>query len=101
MKLIMITMLALITFSMNAHAGEEVDVQGILAIAKMTGACGIMDSMIKLQTSTKMPGGDEFVTRFWEVEAARLGMTVQEMSDQCDKATISYNELWSFAENSN
>jgi hypothetical protein len=55
-------------------AQNELSSQGILAIAKMAGACGILDSMIQMQKTTKMPGGDEFVTRFWSVEAARLGM---------------------------
>jgi len=60
---------------------DAISMQGILAAAKYAGACGILDSLIQFQKTTKMDGGDEFVARFWAVEAARLGLTVQELSD--------------------
>ena len=91
--------IALFLFSIfPVYAEDNTDVHGILAIAKFTGACGVMDSMINLQETTKLEGGDEFVLRFWKVEAARLGMTVQEFSKQCDDAVEAYNKLWNLAE---
>ncbi len=84
-----------------ANAEEPVEPQGVLAVAKMAGACGILDSMIDFQAKTKMNGGNEFVTRFWEVEAARLGMTVKQLSDQCNGAISSYDKLWNAIEKEN
>ena len=79
-------------------AQDELSSQGILSVAKMAGACGILDSMIQMQKTTKMPGGDEFVVRFWSVEAARLGMTVEQLSQQCDESIAAYGRLWDAAE---
>ncbi|MHB8764840.1 MAG: hypothetical protein ACYDA8_10980 [Deferrisomatales bacterium] len=80
-----------------SHAADDLSLQGLLSTAKMAGACGIMDSMIQLQKTTKLPGGDEFVARFWSVEAARLGYSVQQFSDTCNKSIEAYNRLWSAA----
>jgi hypothetical protein len=78
----------------SAHAGDPDGPQKMLSIAKMAGACGIMDSMIQLQNTTKMQGGEAFVTRFWSVEAARLGMTVAQLSETCTKSIQAYDQLW-------
>ncbi len=77
---------------------EELKPQGILAVAKIAGSCGILDEMIDFQKKTKLEGGNLFVTRFWETEAARRGMTVKEMSNQCDQAILSYDEMWKSVE---
>lgn len=86
------------TLALPAHAADDLSPQGLLSVAKMAGACGILDSMIQLQRTTKLPGGEEFVTRFWSVEAARLGYSVQQLSDVCNKTIDAYNRLWSAAE---
>ena len=65
----------------------------------MTGACGVLDSVIDFQSKTKMLGGNEFVARFWAVEAARLGYSVQELSDVCDRSITIYDRLWKDFEN--
>jgi hypothetical protein len=77
-----------------ARSQGSADPKGVLAIAKITGACGILDSMIHFQKTTRMPGGDEFVTRFWTVESARLGISVEQLSSRCNRATKAYNEMW-------
>jgi len=82
----------------HSPADESIDGQGILAIAKIAGACGILDSMIDFQAKTKMEGGDEFVTRFWQVEAARLGKTVEELSNTCNGAISTYDKFWDATE---
>jgi len=87
-----------IALMVPSHAADDLSPQGVLSVAKMAGACGILDSMIQLQKTTKLPGGDEFVTRFWSVEAARLGYSVQQLSDVCDKSIEVYNRLLSAAE---
>lgn len=77
---------------------DELSAQGLLSVAKVAGACGIMDSLIHFQKTTKMNGGDEFVARFWAVEATRLGMSVKQYSDQCSSAVNAYDRLWKAAE---
>jgi hypothetical protein len=79
---------------------EGLSPQGLLSVAKMAGACGIMDSLIHFQKTTKMNGGDDFVSRFWALEATRLGMTVQEYSSKCDSAVLAYDKLWKAGEES-
>ena len=71
--------------------------QTALATAKMAGACGILDQMIHFQKTTRIEGGDLFVTRFWETEAARLGMDVQGLSNLCDKSILTYESLFQTA----
>lgn len=81
-----------------ASAQSELSAQGMLVIAKMAGACGILDSMINFQKTTRMLGGDEFVARFWAVEATRLGLSVKELSDRCDQSIVAYDKLWKAGE---
>jgi hypothetical protein len=88
----------LVTLSTQSWAQNEgVSLQGILATAKYAGACGILDSLVHFQKTTKMDGGDELVSRFWSVEAARLGLTVQQLSDKCNKAICAYGKFWDIA----
>lgn len=79
---------------------QDQALQGVLATAKMAGACGIMDAIINFQRTTGMEGGDDFVIRFWELEAARLGKSVRELSEICDASVRSYEALWGAAERS-
>ncbi len=94
-----ITIVALaLTFSIPCWAKDDgISVQGMLATSKIAGACGILDSLIHFQKTTKMVGGDEFVTRFWSVEAARQGLTVQQLSERCNKAISAYGTFWNLA----
>ena len=78
----------------QVHANENPSSQEVLATAKIAGACGILDAMIHFQKTTKMNGGDEFVSRFWAVEAVRLGISVQQLSRKCDDAVIRYDKMW-------
>jgi hypothetical protein len=91
--------LALILVATTQSWAQEggVTVQGMLASAKYAGACGILDSLVHFQKTTKMDGGDEFVARFWTVEAARLGLTVQQLSDRCNEAITAYGKFWDIA----
>jgi hypothetical protein len=60
-----------LTHTSSVLATDDISAQEIMAVGKMTGACGILDSMINFQKTTRMEGGEAFVLRFWEVEAAR------------------------------
>lgn len=92
--------LALLVGGGVAHAQDDLSARGLLSVAKMAGACGVLDSMIQLQKTTKLPGGDDFVVRLWSTEAARLGLTVQQLSEKCNQSVAAYNRLWSAAESS-
>lgn len=89
-----------LSFSIAAEEGA-IAPQAHLAIAKIAGACGIMDEMIDFQKKTKMEGGDEFVTRFWQTESARQGKTVEQVSDDCNRSITMYGQLWKAMEPQN
>ena len=72
------------------------DKQELMALSKFTGACGILDSLIVFQTTTKFEQGKEFVYRFWSVEAARLGMeSAEKLMEVCLEVVPKYDALWS------
>ena len=84
----------------NARAEQTSEFgQGLLSTAKIAGACGILDSLIHFQNTTKMNGGDEFVSRFWSLEATRLGISVEELSTRCNQALAAYDTYWNMLEN--
>jgi len=89
-----------LAFALSASTHAEEDLTGLqmLSVAKMAGACGILDSLIQFQKTTRLEGGEEFVTRFWSVEAARLGMSVQELSSNCNKSIEAYGKYWNALE---
>jgi len=91
---LLLVLAVLIFFTFQSQANDELSGQGFLSTAKMAGACGILGEMMHFQKNTKMQGGNEFVSRFWAAEAARLGLSMQEYSDRCDQAIISYDKLW-------
>jgi hypothetical protein len=77
---------------------EDVEVQGVLAMAKYAGFCGAVFGMISFQDSTQMPGGDAFLDRYLATEAARLGVTAKQLGDNCKKAISGYDRLYADAE---
>jgi len=93
-KFLVLTCVVALSLTAPTPAQTELSARGILATAKFAGACGILDSVINFQKTTRMPGGDDFVTRFWVVEAARLGLSVQALSDRCDQSIMAYDKLW-------
>lgn len=42
-------------------AEDDLTMEGILALAKMSGACGIVKLQLDFQTSTAISGGDDFM----------------------------------------
>lgn len=98
---LILALAVLFFFTFQSKASDELSGQEFLAVAKMAGACGILDETIHFQKTTKMKGGDEFVSRFWATEAARLGLSMQEYSDRCDQAIISYDKLWKAMQSKN
>lgn len=63
----------------------------MLVLAKMAGACGIIKSMTAFQESTKLPGGDEFIARFMQLETARLNVSLESYLKTCVDSVAMYN----------
>lgn len=85
--------LALVLTMVSPTVLAQDELPKVLAVAKMAGACGILDQMVHFQGTTKLDGGNLFVTRFWATEAARLGMSTTELSETCDQAIRTYEQL--------
>jgi hypothetical protein len=83
-----------------AHAQSAIDPRGILAVAKITGACGVIKSMYDFQESTQMEGGDAFLARWLAMESARRGMTPEEVAQECNNSIDAYNNFSSAIEES-
>ncbi len=96
--LISVFLVALLAMPSIVRAEPDLGLRRVLSVAKFAGACGIMDEMINFQKKTKLNGGKNFVYRFWVAESARLGFTVEEMSDRCTKTIKSYDKFWSMGE---
>ena len=62
------------------------DVTAAVAAAKLTGACGVLQSLVNFETTTRMNGGDALIVRFVRMEVARLGMTVDDYFQSCKQA---------------
>jgi hypothetical protein len=80
--------------SLQGNAATDEETAALLVSAKMAGACGILDQLIDFQATTKMDGGDELVTRFWNTEAARLGLTLVDLSDTCTRSIKIYDAIF-------
>jgi hypothetical protein len=100
----MMFLLFLIPLVANAEESEkEADDQlvSMMVVAKATGMCGVLSQLVRFQETTKMKGGDEFVMRFLNTEAARLGHTVEFFIGQCPDIVEKYKgymELIGFKE---
>ncbi len=90
--IIFISMLA--ASSAGAFAqDDETRVMEMLMNAKFAGTCGALTQMLDFQKSTAMPGGEDFVVRFWQEETARLGMTPDQFAGRCKEVVTEYEEV--------
>ncbi len=85
-------------FACSAHASEESSLQDMILVSKMAGVCGVMQQMASFQSTTKMPGGSEFIERFWRTEFARLGKSQETFFKECEGSIAAYNQLWQESE---
>lgn len=86
-----VVLLVVLSTSASAKEVEENDsAVSMLVISKMTGLCGAISQMARFQESTKMNGGDEFLSRFVGTEVARLGFTSEQFIAFCKKSTETY-----------
>jgi len=85
-------------FAQSAHAEVATNPQGVLALSKLVGACGIVMQIIDFQAATKMDGGDEFVARFVKTETSRMGLTEEEFFKKCEQSAEAYQLLFNSME---
>ncbi len=100
----MMFLLFLIPLVANAEESEKEagdQLVSMMVVAKATGMCGVLSQLVRFQEATKMKGGDEFVMRFLNTEAVRLGYTVESYIGQCPDIVEKYKgymELIGFKE---
>lgn len=84
---------------LSAQAADNTPgAQDVLVLSKMAGVCGVMQQMVAFQQSTKMPGGDEFIARFWRTEFARLGKSQDQFIKECEGSIAAYEKFWNLSE---
>ena len=91
-----LSLLALLFTAFNVHSTESEQnnnkaVIEMMVVAKATGMCGVFGQLINFQETTKMQGGDDFIVRFLNTEAARLGHTLESLTGQCPGVVKKYN----------
>ena len=87
----------LLPLLLNAEEVEESkmnEIVSMMVVAKATGMCGVLSQLARFQETTKMKGGDEFIMRFLNTEAARLGHTVQSFVGQCPDIVKNIKAIW-------
>jgi hypothetical protein len=71
----------------------DLDLEELLATTKYAGFCGALKQLAAFQETTQMAGGDDLILRFTNTEAARLGVTVENMMQTCVGAVKVYNDF--------
>ena len=89
-KYILCFTLLLTTF---AKANEDLSIEQIMAISKISGSCGQLQSQIIFQEQTELKEGEKFVVRYWTTEAARLGHTLESYTAMCIEMLEKYATL--------
>jgi hypothetical protein len=93
MKILLFIVFIIGPLSVQAQSSDEEGNQAIiemLVVAKATGMCGVFNQLITFQQATKMEGGDDFLMRFLNTEAARLGLTLKALTGQCPEWVQTY-----------
>ena len=81
-----------LTFAKDEAAANNKAILDLMVTAKATGMCGVFSQMVNFQDATKMPGGDEFIVRFLNTEAARLGYSLEGFMEGCPKIVSKYKK---------
>lgn len=85
-------LLLLAVISATSMAKEENPAIDLMLVSKMTGVCGVMQGMAAFQKTTQMPGGSEFIERFWRTEFARLGKSQTQFLKECEQSMEMYRK---------
>ena len=95
MKTLIIAAFTIMILAASAKAQND-DKQAfkvMLVNAKIAGMCGTLKQLSAFQQATQMPGGNDFIVRFFNTEAARLGKNLQSLMGQCQNATKTHAEM--------
>lgn len=98
LRLLLLATTLLLAAQAPVHAEEGVSPQAVLAVANTAGECDVLYSMVEFQKQTTIQGGNEYVSKFWAAESAKLGLTVEQLSDRCNKSVVAYDKLLGSAE---
>lgn len=85
-------LLLIVAAGATAEANEGNAALDLMLISKMAGVCGVLQQMAAFQKSTQMPGGAEFVERFWRTEFARLGQSQDQFFRECEQSIDIYSK---------
>jgi hypothetical protein len=94
---ILATLVGLFGLASALAADSNSDARKMLSLSQMTGACRTMEQMVNFQKTARLPGGDEFIGKFWAAEFARQGITRATFLDECERSLAAYDELWAIA----
>lgn len=97
LRIIAFGLLSAFCFAATAQEAGEVTIEGTLVLAKTAGLCITLDEMISFQKELQFADGNDFVTRFWMVTAAKWGMGIEEFSDYCNRVMTSYQRVFDAA----
>lgn len=87
------SLLFILFISTNSFANKNSELENILIVSKVTGTCGVFKQLSYFQSTTQMKGGDEFLVRFFNTEATRLGKTLPQMLEECNESVRLYTSL--------
>ena len=90
-------------FSTHSFAQEQTESGAdyalqLMSLGKLTGNCGIFRAQVVFQEETVLDNGDEFLSRYWTMEAARLGKTLEEYVQYCLTYMNEYTEQYELIE---
>jgi len=96
----LLTLLLFVTVASLPARAQGVSPQSVLMIANVAGECDVLYSMVEFQKKNNINGGQEYVAKFWASESAKMGLTVEQLSERCSKASAAYEKLSSTASSS-
>lgn len=96
-KIMFVCLSLLISLPSLAEGNQELLEK--LAVAKMTGLCGAVQQMARFQSTTQLKNGEEFIDKFVDAEAARLGIHRAQFLKGCELASRKYDKYLSELDN--
>ncbi len=90
MKIVLLILALIIT---PAIAADNPSIKEMLTVANLAGSCETMQKMVEVQKEIQLPDGVEFVTRFWQIRAADLGVTVGQLTNRCKDINKRYDQI--------
>ena len=94
MKLLTLSLCAFLLCAITSAQADGVSPQGALMVANVAGECDVLYSMVEFQKKNNINGGQEYVAKFWASEAAKMNLTVDQLSARCEKTAAAYDKLY-------